>query len=182
MRYLIAIALLASGCSAPISQATPIPTSTITAPPTALASPSPTAVPTATPSSKLKLGESAGFAIAGDTGEVKITVVALDDQSKNGFVTPKPGMSYVSVVLRYDNGLSTPIQVSEFPWQLASADGVRHSTTLAARSDSLKSGSVVVPNGFLVGSITFEAPPGALDLYYVQQGGASRIAIWAVRP
>jgi hypothetical protein len=142
----------------------------------------PTAPPTATPTPKLKIGESAGFPSAGETGQVKIAVLALDEQSKNGFVTPKPGMSYVSVVVRYDNGLSTPIQVSDFPWQLASADGVRHMSTIAARNDPLRPGSVVVSNGFLVGSLTFEAPPGALELYYVQPGAAGRIAIWAVRP
>jgi hypothetical protein len=176
---LLLIALTA--CSGPISQATPVPTPTLTAPPTVPPSLTRTPPPSPTSAPKLKIGESAGFPSPGDTGEVRVTVLALDETTRTSFITPAPGRSHVSVVVRYDNGLNVPIQVSEFPWQLASADGVRHRSTIPARNDALQSGSVVVPGGFLVGSLTFEAPPGPLDLYYVQPGTTGRVAIWAVR-
>ncbi len=99
------------------------------------------------------LGSCSNIASAG--GNVRITVQAPEGSAVPPyFPTAKPGLSFVSVVIRYDNGLPGNIQLFYEPWQMVGSDGVRHTAALPLRNDKLIAGSVVLTGGFLVGSLT----------------------------
>lgn len=160
--------------AAPTPTATPTPAVTIsTAPPT-------TPAPTPQPIAKLRLGETATIAVPSE-GTVRLTVQSAEESTRRSFLgTPPPGTTQVTVIIRVDNGLTGPITASEAPWEMGSADGVRHYSTSAGRTDTLHS-SPVIAGSFLVGSITFEVPAGPLDLYYTQSGAPFNIFVWQVR-
>jgi hypothetical protein len=56
--------------------------------------------------------------------------------------TAKPGMGFVSVVLRYDNGRTdSAIQLFWEPWQMVGTDGVRRTASIyTSRNDTLVAG------------------------------------------
>jgi hypothetical protein len=173
MKRLILVIGLVCACGPAAALATPTPGTPV--PTITTQSPTASPAPTASPIAKLKIGE------AVDLGGVRITVQTAEESAVPPYYpTAKPGMGFVSVVLRYDNGISGPIQLFYEPWQMVGTDGVRRTTALPLRNDKLVAGSVVPSGGFLVGSLTFEAPSGPLDLYYTNPT-TSRQVIWTIR-
>ena len=144
-----------------------------------------TPLPTPSPSptaARLRVGEST--TVNDPKGQVRVTVQsAVDSPIPVGFPTAGPGLSYFSVIVRFDNGLPNAIQVTRGPWQIAGTDGVRRmATELPLRDDILIGAGRVIPsNGFLVASLTFEVPPGPLELYYNSPNNPSGVVVWTIR-
>lgn len=150
----------------------PTPSATLTPLPTPLAPVTPTV-------RRLRVGESTMIALPGMGGSVKLTVESAED---HGAPPPvRPGMTLVSVVIRYENNLvGEMIQVTQSPWQMASADGVRRTPTFPGRRDPLQH-SVIPAGEFVVGSLSFEVPPGPLQLVYTQPSAPGNLVFWQVR-
>jgi len=163
MKFLIALTLVLGACisQTPVanSPGQPVPT---TAVPSVRATPAPRTV--------YKIGE----AIAYQDGW-KLTVMKSEDSTPtSNFFTPKPGMRYVAVYVRHDNGSPKPISSNPFFFKLQDSTGVRHDPAIfGSQDDKLGSGEVAV-GSFVVGSIVFEVPAGdsKLSLIYEQFGYA----------
>lgn len=168
--------LVTSSCSevphANVPGQTPPPTApppSLTVPPTtpAPASPAATTAATATPRRAFKIGEAVGY-----QDGWRLTVLKIEETAAGQFFTPKPGMRYVSVIVRFDNGGSKPVSANPFFFKLQDTTGVRRDITFLSTRDDRLSATRVAPGAFVVGSVTFEAPVGdkTLQLIYEQFG------------
>lgn len=86
--------------------------------------------------------------------------------------TPSPGLRLVVVTLRFDNGTSTGMAPDSDAFKMQDANGVRRNpffmSSSVARPDALQSNQLA-PNGFVVGTIVFEAPQDDRRLTLVYQ-------------
>jgi len=124
---------------------------------------------TATPRRAFKIGDPVAF-----TDGWRLTVMKIEDQAAERFFTPKPGMHYVAITVRHDNGSPKEVSFNTFYFKVQDSNGVRRDGSIfGTRDDSLKSGQLA-PGGFVVGSLTFEVPVGdkQLQLIYEQFGYA----------
>ena len=82
---------------------------------------------------------------------------------------PKPGLRFIAVTMRFENGSSKEVSYTPFYFKLADASGVRRdSEFLTERSDELGSGRVS-PGANVMGSIVFSAPVGDMKLQVIYE-------------
>ena len=92
-----------------------------------------------------------------------------EEQSPGRFSTPKPGLRFIAVTMRFENGSSKEVSYTPFYFKLADASGVRRdSEFLTERSDELGSGRVS-PGANVMGSIVFSAPVGDMKLQVIYE-------------
>lgn len=150
--------------------ASPLPAAAAPRTPAPVVTPSPTPPP-ATPTTRTtyRIGEGATFADGW-----RATVLRLEEQPAGTYTKPSPGMRFVAVILRFDNGSTQSVSLSPFlELKLQDSAGVRRTPRLFSyRNDALSSGRVA-PGSFVSGSVTFEAPIGDSRLQLVYDRGYS---------
>lgn len=136
----------------------------------------PVAPPTPSPSPAaiiLKAGANVAY-----TDGWKITLLRSESQSPSTYSTPKPGMQFVAVIVRYDNGTAKQASFNEFDWAMQDSSGVRRiAAFFLGRNDDLNSGQLA-PGSFVQGSIVFEAPVGDARLSVIYQKYGYQLATW----
>jgi hypothetical protein len=91
------------------------------------------------------------------SGGFKVTVLAWGQQQSCP-IAPAAGLRYVWVMVLAETGLGQmPLHTSDFALQ--DSFGVRRGATACARSDALKSGTIL-GNDRLAGALVFPAPVG----------------------
>lgn len=151
-------------CSAPTERANQPATTATAAAATTPAAATAAPTPTPTPRSAFKVGETVTY-----QDGWKVTVTKFEEQSPARFSTPKPGMRFVAVILKFENGSTKPVSPNPFYFKLQDGTGVRRSASFFTdRSDSLSS-SELAPGAMVVGSMVFEAPVGDAKLQLIYE-------------
>lgn len=102
----------------------------------------------------------------------RLTLVRVEEQAPTSYDLPRPGMRFVAVFVRFDNGTLTVRRYGTFDFRLRDGRGVRHSPQIFffGRNDLLVSGELA-PGGFVAGSLVFEVPVGDLALRLIYDEG-----------
>lgn len=101
----------------------------------------------------------------------KVALLEWGEQAPTRYVTPKTGMRFVFVRLRFDNGSAAAVSVSTYfgEFTLQDSNGVRRVPSYHdGRTDQLLSGDVA-PGAFLSGTLVFEAPIGDVGLRLIYE-------------
>lgn len=164
----LGVTAFAVSCGAPTERANqPGTTATSAAATTPPAAATAAPTPTPTPRSAFKIGETVTY-----QDGWKVTVTKFEEQPAARFSSPKPGMRFVAVILKFENGSTKPVSPNPFYFKLQDGAGVRRTASFFTdRGDSLSS-SELAPGAMVAGSLVFEAPVGdsKLSLIYEHIG------------
>jgi len=147
------------------------------APVAATSAPPVTPAPVATPTPSAIVARLGTFVTYTDGW--RIEVLRTEPQAPAQYSTPKPGLQYLAVIVRYDNGTAAQQSFNPYDWKLQDSTGVRRDVAffLGDRADTLHSGQLA-PGAFVQGSIVFEMPVGDTRLSAIYDRYSYKVATW----
>lgn len=138
------------------------------------AQPSPAPTPTPGPGAIIaKVGTPVTY-----TDGWQLTVVRTEADVASRLQFPKPGMEFLAVIVRYQNGTSEEQSFRTYHWEVQDSAGVRRGPTFfLGRADDLGSGDLA-PGGHVQGSVIFEVPEGDNRLSVIYDDFGYKVATW----